>query len=181
MLRLLAKKKLARKYAIAFLNTSENEHEILFNALDIIETFRASHGLFFKMLQHSNASMKLKHEGIAKIFAPHALPRHIVTFLQVLVSDKTIGLLSFIIKQIREEYKQRNNLIDVTVTSSHELQPEQKNDLEAAVKEKMNGTLSFTYVIDERLISGIKIRTHTYYWEESLAQRIRAIEHTLSS
>ena len=92
-----------------------------------------------------------------------------ITFLQVLVTDKTIGLLSSIIHYIKEEYKERHNLIDVTITSSHELSGAQKEELEGVVKEKINGTLSFTYVTDKRLISGIKIRTHTYYWEESLA------------
>jgi len=179
MLRLLQRKSLARKYAIAFLQTY-HEQDDLFAVLDTMEELIDAHSLFFKILHFSNTSAAEKKEKLARVTKEYNLPKHLLAFLDLLIAHKVTYLISIIIRYIRTEHKKRNNLIDVFITTSHQLEGEKKQELEQTISQKIPGTLTYFYTVDERLIAGIKIKTDTYYWEETLAQRIREIENSLS-
>jgi len=180
MIRLIQKKKVARRYAEAFLHTFTPSKEQLFEELDSLRNAYTKNSFFFNVLQFSSIRMEDKIRFIKQFCKKNNLSTPYYHLLTVLTQHKQLDIVEFVIKAIKQEFKKQNNMEDVIISTSHSLKPEEKETLEAALQKQITAKLTFFYRQDEALISGIKIQSDAYYWESSIAKRLRHIQRYLN-
>lgn len=182
MISMHMKKNYAQKYAQAFFNSFPQEltNQSFSEEIKRLLVWKQEHTLFFRLLQISNISLDEKKTMIEKLVSQVKLNNSVHALLKTILKQKDISNIEFILSALLYEKNKRNNIHEIYITSSGELEENQK----IAISEKLNnllpGELIFHFSCDESLISGIKIQSERYYWEESIARKIRALKRVVS-
>lgn len=179
MIRLVHKKHLARQFARAFFKKFTLPQKKLFDSLDALAEVLKSNPLAFHTLELSSARLEEKCLGIDRIAKKIKLPAPLSTLLHAVVRHKALSILPFLLPALKEVYKKNNEIHDVTVASPKPLLAKEKKELEAALTNKLPGTLSFQYEQDESLGAGIKVSTPTHFWEHSLAKILKTVRQQI--
>ena len=179
MIRLIHKKHLARQFARAFLKTIKITEKELFSGVDKLADSLKNNPLAFHTLELSSARLEDKCLGLDKIAEKIKLPDALKTLLHAVARHKALSTLPFLLPALKEVYKKNNNIHDVTVATPKPLLAKEKKEIEAALADKLPGTLSFQYKQDETLGAGIKISTPTHFWEHSLAKTLKTVRQQI--
>lgn len=176
-----ARKQLARKYARAFLRSFPDSvtEQCLLQSVARLTTCYEENKRSFYTLALSSAHIEERCQGLAKLLNHFEVPEKIHLLIEVMLRKKKLGLFPFLLPALIEEFRKRNDLQEVHVSTAQPLSPTEQARLEKSMQERIPGSLSFVYTHDPSLIAGIKVQTKTHYWEESLARTIRTLEHRL--
>ena len=175
----MRKRHRARHYARAFLRVFDIAEETLFRSLDKLSSYYNKNRLIFRLLQFSSARRENKTKSMSALCVKLSLPEPIDRLLGTLVRYKAIELLPNVLSALRSEFKKQAEIHDFTITSSAPLPPEKQGAIEESLRAAVGGTVNITYQEDSSLIAGIRIESKTYYWEDSIAGRIKDIRHAL--
>lgn len=176
-----AKKQLARKYARAFFHSFPNSvtENGLLECVQRLTVCYEKNKRSFYTLALSSAHIGERCEGLAKLLNHFEIPEKIHLLIEVMLRKKKLDLFPFLLPALVEEFRKRNDLQEVHVSTAQPLSQTEQARLEKSMQERIPGSLSFVYTHDPSLIAGIKVQTTTHYWEETLARTIRTLEHRL--
>lgn len=179
MIRQIRDKQLARNYARAFFRVYDLDEKTLFSSITALDEFFSHHEIVFHTLLLSSARIEDKITALEKVVKKLKLVEPLHQLLEILIRHKTLHLLPFLLPALKEIYKKKYDIHDVTVTSAQPLTAAERKQLESEVCKKLSGTLHFTYEDDESLIAGLKIQTPTHCWEDSIARTMRTLQNRL--
>jgi ATP synthase F1 delta subunit len=179
MIRSLRNKQLARNYARAFFRVYDLSQKTLFSSITALEDFFVAHKIVFHTLLLSSARVEDKIDALEKVVKKLKLVTSMHQLLEILIRHKTLHILPFLLPALKEVYKKKYDIHDVTVTSAQPLSAVEQKQLEKEFCSKLPGTLHFIYEHDESLIAGMKIQTPTHCWEESIARTMRTLQNRL--
>lgn len=171
---------LAKKYAVAFLNTFEKT--IDFNAYQAIEkmyNFFNSNPQTLVVLAAPTLELETKSQLIEKIVHYYQAPNELMKLVSLLIKQQRLLLLPSILLQLTRVYRERNQLVAFTFYGSHELAEHETRMLSQFLEQKINKNILYNSVIDKELIAGIRLKSDTWLWEYSVEKQLRAIENSL--
>lgn len=173
---------IARKYAQAFMRLHCNDLTTQsFSHLRALASFCEKNKKFLIFLSISSIPFESKQKALEQVANTLKLEPFTKRLLDVLLEKRRIHLLSLIIRNIAELYKDHAGIRSFTIFTSHDLSSSQKETitqfLQTAVPQQT--VLRIKFNIDHSLISGIRIRSKTQYWEYSLAHQLKALKQNL--
>lgn len=144
---------------------------------ELIKIFSENASLqsFFGAVQISSAEKK---ELLAKALKGKIEPM-LFNFLSLLVDKKRINHAVEIMKEFNSMCNQELNIQEGIVYSARSLNEEQIKQLETALSEKKNRNVELHNLIDERLISGIKVVIDNQVIDLSMKNRIESMKNEL--
>jgi len=176
--------KLAKKYAVAFLNTfcdaTDEKKRCSLNDIDSLHklhTFISGDKIFQAVLSLPSLTTDQKQKIIVHVADTLHLEQCATRLMMLLLKDKRIDLLDEILKKIFFLQKKRAQKYHFDVTTSHELTPDEQQAVTNFIKTLVPNHITATFTIDTNLISGIKIKGDTLLLERSIAKQLRFIEH----
>src|SRR5205085_6772033 len=121
--------------------------------------------LFFLQLpQYSDAVRLSMVEDLVGYFS---LPQECTKLLLLLTAHNRSYLIPEVLFFIALLYKERVNVMDFSVKSAHPLNEKQKTRIKAFLDGSSGKNSMCTYVIDKKLIAGIRMQSVGYMWEYS--------------
>lgn len=125
---------------------------------ELLRTALSSDHEILSLLKDPKISEEEKKQALDKSLGD-ALSPEMTAFLSVIVEKKRAAFLPEILNRFREDAMERLRIADVVVTSAGTLTEEQKQRIEAKIRENAPyKTLVFRYETDPSLIGGVKIR-----------------------
>lgn len=177
---IIAVGKIVKRYAVAFLNLHiEKFTPAYLEKITSFATFVTIHKVFQATLNIPSLSTDKKKHIVEQTLAKLDQPESITPLVLLLLKDKRIDLLGAVLRQIMFLYKQRENKYHFTVSSSHELTAQEQQAVTNFIKTQVPNHVTTDFVIDQTLISGIKIEGNDHRWERSIAKQLRSIEQKI--
>ncbi len=172
---------LARRYAKAILNCYNLSHEQV-HVCHRIGTYFTQHSACAFFLRLSSISGEDKIAVVMNTIRERFVPSQIVDYvllqlLRLLQSTNRFTLFMQVCKMLRHEYHERHAIEPCTVYLSHDMDINEISPLISWLEQQVGMTLEPTYQVDAQLIAGIRIRGETFVWEDSIARRLRQMQH----
>lgn len=171
---------IARRYAHAFLRVFPNalSPDALSRLYACADFFKErSHVGFF--LDSSLLPHEYKHAGLLKIFDRFALSSDFLKLAELLVNHQRAFLLPQVLLSVVDRYKKQENIAVFIISSTQEIATEKRVMIEKFLYKKTQCRLLCSYMVDSRLIAGIRMQSSTYLWENSLQSRLRLLTNRL--
>lgn len=180
MLKQMRRRHRAKHYARAFLKVFDTiPQDTLFDAIEKLLSYHDKNRLIFRLLQFSSVRRDEKVKAVTSLCEKLCLPEQISRLVGSLIHRKAIEILPSVLISLRSEFKKTYRIFDFVLTSSHPLSDTQKQVIEEQLASAIDGTINVEYREDSSLITGIRLQSPAYYWEDSVAQRIKNIRQTL--
>ena len=161
---------LARKYATAFVNVfadslSLADIEKINNALALLATLQNLS--FFLQLPYIDDALKKR--SLAKLLTNQsALPASFEKLIDLLIAHKRSFLIYPIMRNIHELIMEQKGVSLFTISSSHELDNQQREDIKEFLARKSGRIIMGKYTLNKKLIAGLRLQSNTLLWEHSL-------------
>ena len=178
--------KLAKIYAVAFLNLScrqglDNDlcSPPCVASIKRLYFFVTQHRIFQAVLNLPSLPTKQKKEIILQVATKLQVQRGIENVMLLLLKHKRIDLLGDVLKKIVFLHEERANKRHFFVTTSHDLSSDEQKEILELIDSLVPEHASASFAIDTSLISGIKIKGHGLLLERSIAKQLRKLEHSV--
>jgi ATP synthase F1 delta subunit len=102
-------------------------------------------------------------------------PTSCAHLIELLAAHNRLELLPAVLAQISEQYKLRHHIVDCAVSSSHELGEQERTTISKFLEKKTQHTVMPQYVVNKKLIAGIRIAGDTLFWEYSVRRYLEKI------
>lgn len=175
------KQYIAIRYAQAFLNlygdklTHDNYEAFMHIERDLASQKKVL--FFFGLTMIPDA---VKHQALDRMCAPYPCGSQFRRLLVVLLESQRMYLLPFVLEAIIKGYRELHHVTLATVTTSHMLSEQAREQVRTIFEKKMGTVLVLEYVVAPRLIAGLQVRTEDVIWEYSIDKQLRDIERSLS-
>ena len=168
----------AKKYAKAFLHCFSSQITFAdITKIAIAQQFLQDHRrtLFFLQLPQFNEAIRLSMvEDLVHYFL---LPQQCITIFLLLISHNRSFLIPEVLSYIVLLYKEKNNVIDFSIKSSHFLDEKQKDIIKLFLDKNSGKKSMCTYVKDKNLIAGIRAQSIEYVWEYSIRKQLDSLRN----
>ena len=170
----------AKKYALAFLNTLKQDlSSDTLQQLDLFATFLKRQKTVLAHLALPSLSNATKQILVQKITTHFGLSDLITRLIFLLMEKRYIHLLDVTIKQIIKQYQKRHAIAPFLISTSHPLQEDEKQRIiDFIVKIMPHNKIQPTFSVLPELISGIRIQNDTLLWERSINKLLQRIQQT---
>jgi ATP synthase F1 delta subunit len=172
----------AKKYAQAFVHVYGKELAVeTFDQIRVFEDFLATQRGILLALTLAALSTQVRDQLVQKIVQQFQLPHHVQRLIAVLIQHKRLVLLRSVLKNIRKMYAVEQGIMDVSIGSSHPLEAAQRQHL-CAFAQAMSGAkkIKASFVLMPEMISGIRIKSDTYLWEQSIRKLLHHVQQTMT-
>lgn len=166
----------AKKYAIAFLNVYGDSF-LLSDYHDLIKAtqyIKKNYSLLV-LLSVPTLSKLQKKECLEKFLTAAQAPTLLNQLANLLLEQQRIELFGAVCEQLISEYQERNNIMPFTIKSSESLNNDQIALLTAYLAKRTGNTISYSTIIDKKLIAGIRMQSDAFLWEYSIEQQLRTL------
>lgn len=119
-----------------------------------------------------------KREGIERAISD-ADPEF-VNFLDLLVDKHRMPLIFRIQRQFEERWKEEKGMLDVTVTSAVELDPEIVQRVGAEIEEQTGRTVELRSGVDEDILGGLVLQVGNMVLDASVRNRLERLRKNLA-
>lgn len=172
----------AKRYSQAFFNIHEKDcSEKMIASLAAFKIFLHTHNWCMTYLSLSSLACEQKQGFIAKLANHFKLPDSFVWLINVLVKQGRMDFLPLIIKHIISRYYRQHGIIRFAVSSSHVLDEHGKKNVETFLARALpDKKAELTFVVDPKLIVGIRIKGGAFLWERSVYKNLRRMKHHFS-
>lgn len=171
---------LARRYAQAFLRVFPDVIQIDdINRVYACSHFLREHAHICFLLDLSLLPAQHKKEGLIKIFNRFDLSHNFLKLADMLIMHQRTFLLPRVLSSIVAMYKKKEHISFFVISSTQEVSLEQREIVEKFLTKKTANKLLCSYMIDKRLIAGIRMQSNTHLWEKSLQLRLRLLTNSL--
>ena len=167
---------LVNKYAHAYLHVSSDQlttHDIL--QYQQAAEFLHTHARALFLLKVPVIPYQVKREALMQITERFKLHASIQPLIELLLEHKRAFLLADILDEISALYNQKKSIHTFTVTSSAQLSDDERKNIERFLADRVQGTIMYTYVVDKKLIAGIRLQSETLLWEHSIDKQLRDV------
>lgn len=179
---MIALETVAKKYAQAFVHVYGKELSLeALDQLRAFEDFLATQRGVLLALTLAALSAQTHDQIVKKIVQQFQLPLCIERLIKVLIQHKRLVLLRSVLKYIRKMYAIQQGIMDVAIGSSHPLEVEEKQRL-CAFAQAMSGVkkIKASFVLMPEMISGVRIKSDTYLWEQSIRKLLHHVQQTMT-
>lgn len=170
--------KYAQSFLGAFGSRLQAEDQTVLQTLVNIFKNNAPLLFFFKLPASFHAE---QHVFLEKLREKNAMNDTLMQLAELLMKDQRLFLLPSIAKKINALMQEKKQVVQGTIESSHELSENQKQALTDFVEKSLHKKVKITFVINPRLIAGIRIQADYKQWEYSIAQQLTTIERSLTN
>lgn len=167
---------LAKKYARAFTNIFIDK--LNFDEIKKLEEFISFINQHKQTLFYLKLSFKKDEDAqliLWKLIEQFDINIIFKKLVDLLIADKRISLLPMVFDYIIKIYKERYNIMNFTIVSSHKLNEDKIKVIQDFLVRNTGKTIIYTVKIDKRLIAGLKLYSHTLGWEHSVSQQLIAL------
>jgi ATP synthase F1 delta subunit len=167
---------LVNKYAHAYLHVSSDQlttHDVLL--YQQVAAFLHTHVRALFLLKVPVIPCQVKREALKEVTTRFRLHVSIQSLIDLLLAHKRAFLLADILDEISRLYHHKKSIHTFTVTSSAELTDDERKNIERFLADKVQGTIMYTYVVDKKLIAGIRLQSETLLWEHSIDKQLRDV------
>jgi len=174
--------KIASRYTIALLEVAIEEERVSFyrDQIKLIQdTIDECPGLMV-FLNHYLISKEDKKALIKKIFADQD-NESIIKFLYVIIDHDRCSNLVTIIDDFLKQSNGYMGILTGYVYSAYQLDEKQLKEIEEAISIKLDKTVWLENIIDQKLISGVKIVVDDNVIDGSLKNKISLLRNSLLS
>ncbi len=102
--------------------------------------------------------------------------REIDAVLVLLDQHQRLLFLPDVLTAVVALYQKQNGYEECRVSSAHALTDQQKAELKTLLEARLHKKIYCSYDIDTALIAGVKVRGQSFFWEDSVAHRLRMLE-----
>jgi len=171
---------LARRYAQAFMNTYRAECTLSVRQhLQELSAFLRTHNRIIFFLSVSSIPIDTKMNAISFLIEQFALPGCVHKMITLLLKNRRIFLLKYMLDAFEELYQKEHNISFFEMRSAHPLSTDQRTFLRDFLRARTGRDIIYKYVLDPRLIAGIRMHNKTHMWEYSIAARLCAVKLSL--
>lgn len=161
---------LARKYASALMK----HYDWYQRDITWIKRLRSVAHFLREHRQHFVYAPRSLYVSIFEIFGFYG--SDIQSMLVLLEQQQRLLLLPDVVQRVVDSYKKRHNIEYCRVSSALPLTDEQAEKLKQLLEQLSGKKLLCFYETDPSLIAGIRARSETFVWEDSVEQRLRMLE-----
>lgn len=172
---------IALKYAQAFFNihATKIDQSILDKLNTIISLINRNKKLM-AYLEVPSVTAHIKKAMLTDVSHKLLLDESITTLMSVLYSHGRISLLKEVLVGIIMLYEQHNNIVSCQISTSHPIDQKAEQTIVAFTHTLCPGKKIIPeFIIDKKLIGGLRIRTKSLLWERSIAKRHAALKHAV--
>lgn len=171
---------IAKKYAKAFMQVAGSRFTLEdYHALGKFEEFLHKNPhimLVFRVPLFEDAK---KAKFLRLLLERFALAGHMQALCNMLLVHDRIMLMTRVFYMIRKLYQEEHNMMFFTITTSHQLEGKKLEKIQNFLAHKTGRTILYTYMVDNKLISGVRAQSDTLLWECSIRRRLRIARHAL--
>jgi ATP synthase F1 delta subunit len=167
---------IAKKYAQAFYAVFPQAVTFAdLTKLEQAQIFLQTHKrtLFFLQLPQFDTDTQLS--MIEDLIGYFLLPHHVAKLFLLLLSHNRSFYIPDVLSFVIQLYKERNNIIDFSIISSHELDEKNRSLIKQFLEHSTDKTIMGNYTIDTSLIAGIRLQSIGYMWEYSVRKQINSL------
>jgi ATP synthase F1 delta subunit len=114
------------------------------------------------------------YSAIFEIFGFHE--SDIQSMLMLLEQQQRLVILPDVLYRVIDRYKQQHGIEYCRVSSALSLTDAQAEKIKQLLEQRSGKKLLCFYETDPSLIAGIRARSETFVWEDSVEQRLRVLE-----
>lgn len=164
---------IAKKYAQAFLNVfgPQLSREDFDNVCAAALFFKQNQELLFFLswpIIEKNTKIKALNQAL-EAFKLHAPFNKLI---DLLASQKRTYLIMLVLDKLCILFKERNNIMTFTISSSHQLDTRELEILKRFLANLTGQDIIYDYMVDKDLIAGIRMRSDTLLWEYSISKQL---------
>lgn len=168
---------LAKRYAQAYLNV---HIELIsykdFRTIRDAALFFASHRQLLFFLNWPAIKTSTKIIALRQAMAYCQMPESFNRLIDLLAAHRRMFLVIKILACICELYEQKHAIAQVTITSSHPMEPQELQVMQQFLANKTGLSIIYDYKIDKKLIAGIRLQSDTFLWEYSINKQLESMK-----
>ena len=173
---------LAYRYASALADVAEARDKLATVRDQLLDISQAMDGSreFDVAVATGLLSREQKKSVVREIAEQADLDPLVKKFLDYLVEQKRIRLVTAIADELSREADSRLGIAHAQVTSAAEMKPEQQEKLKQKLEQSTGNTVEIDWEVDENLLGGFQIRLDHAFYDASLRGRIDRLRRRLS-
>lgn len=171
---LLTSEILARKYAKAYFRMNQRtiSDEHIMQLKNLLE-FCSLHKSLLSYLTIPSLSDQTKQHVIQTLCDTYAQSSSLNNLFNLLIAHKRVELIIPVITSIIRLYNTKNNILTVSIQTSHTLDEQELASIIKFVQTKTGAhTVIPSVALNPNLICGIRVSTETWLWEHSVQRLI---------
>ncbi len=172
----------AHRYANAFANVAASTGLDVAAAQqgmkDFADTLSGSHDLR-EILTDPSVPADQKLNVIDALAERFGMVREVRNFIAVIMDHGRLGELNEIIAEYDRVADAKGGLCEAEVTSAHDLDPQDRQALEARVAELAGSHVRVAYKLDPSLLGGAIVRIGSTVYDGSVRTQLEQLKHTL--
>ncbi len=167
---------IAKKYASAFLNVYFSQIDDTFlKRISLLKDFFKKHRYAYVYFRISNILKHVKMQALTKIAHAFKLDKSVVRLMILLLEQDRIEILDRVLSFIILSFQERKGIEVFTVMSSHPLTKEEKLKVIKFIEFNTPKKVNAEFLVDEKLLVGLRIKSHSFLWERSIEKQLRDI------
>lgn len=168
---------MAKKYANAFVNLYFDEFTDTFlRKLTNLADFFKKNRYAYVYLRIPTISRRVKTEALDKIASAFKLEIEIKKLMYALLDNDRISILDTVLNYIQVVYRFREGIEIFKSISSHPLAQEEKEKVKLFIKNNTKNKILIKFLVDEKLIIGLRIQSNDFLWERSIEKQLNDIK-----
>lgn len=177
---MIVKSELSKRYAQAYFNAySPTIQSSSLQALQSASHFLSHSKEILFLIGYGMLESQEVERCVQLFIQRFALPQTIEKICMLLLAHNRIFLLGSVLHDICCIHKEKNNEIDVTVSTAHEVSSEQIEFLKKFFTYYSKATVTMSVVHDASLIAGIRMQSDMWLWEDSVAKKLRVLQQNV--
>jgi len=167
----------AEALALAFSNAGGLECS--FEPVESLQQILSNQPRLCKLLEAPHIEARRKESLVSNVLAP-SLPTILIHFLKLVIRRGRSGHLMEILEAYRPVAEsQLGHLCGVAKTATPLTEPE-KNKITQVLSKRLETPVFLEFIVDERLLGGVRIEVGDYLFDASVKGRLQALEQKLS-
>lgn len=171
---------ITKKYATAFLNVfSDQITGANLEGWIKLKNFLSKNKFFYIYLRIPTISYLTKQKALIRVAQALNLQKPMIKIMFVLLDHGRIEMLDNVLKNIIILYRQKINTKLFKVTSPYDLNNSEQLVVQEFIKSIASCNVDAEFVVDKKLIAGLRIQSSTFLWERSVAKQLRGIKRSV--
>ena len=172
----------ASRYANAFANVAASAGLDVASAQrgmkDFAETLNGSHDLR-EILADPSVPADQKLSVVDALAERFGMMREVRNFIAVIMDHGRLGEFNEIIAEYDRVADAKGGVSEAEVTSAHELNPQDRQELEAKIAELAGSRVRVAYRLDSSLLGGAIVRIGSTVYDGSVRSQLEQLKQTL--
>ena len=177
-----AAERLADKYALAIFEiaTDKTSVEGMYDQLIAVQSLLKDNSELESFVNNPLVPKASKKEVAQKVLNDGIDPM-LLNFIMVLLEKNRMSLFDTICRSYKKFLNEKENIVEVKVTTARELSAEQEAEVSAKIAKMLNKKVVLSKHLDERIIGGIVIQVGDKLIDGSVVRQLKNIKRSLQS